>query len=83
MAIAIKDKQELNKETLSRVRFYTFIITEFARAYKMNRQQTYLYLKQYGGLDFLYENWWALHTDNPILAVHDINGICQLNGGTQ
>jgi len=49
----------------------------------MNRQQAYIYIKQYGGLEFLYECWWALHTDNPIWAVYDINKICQSNGGTQ
>jgi hypothetical protein len=49
----------------------------------MNRQQAYYYLKQYGGLEFLNECWWALHTDNPDCAVRDIEKICQMNGGTQ
>ncbi|MCL2511698.1 MAG: DUF3791 domain-containing protein [Bacteroidales bacterium] len=73
----------LDKATDDKVSFITFIIGEFARVYRMNRQQAYLYLKQYGGLDFIFECWWALHTDNPNQAVFDINHICQLNGGTR
>jgi len=28
-------------------------------------QKVYQYLKQYGEIDYLCENWWALRTDNP------------------
>jgi hypothetical protein len=47
----------------------------------MNRQEAYRYLKKYGGLDFLFEHWWALHTDNPFWAVRDMQEICYRNGG--
>jgi hypothetical protein len=47
----------------------------------MNIQDAYRYLKKYGGLDYLYENWWALHTDNPFWAVRDMHDICWQNGG--
>jgi hypothetical protein len=83
METVLEHKQVLNEETRDRVSFYTFIISKFADTYKMNRQQTYLYLKQYGGLDYLYECLWALHTDNPYWAVNDIDRVCLLNGGTQ
>jgi len=73
----------LDKETDDKVSFVTFIIGEFARTYRMNRQQAYLYLKQYGGLKYLFDCWWALHTDNPIVAVRDINQVCESNGGMQ
>jgi len=68
-------------ERRSKVRFITFIIPEFARSYKMDKQAAYHYLKKYGGLDFLFENWWALHTDNPFWAVRDMFEICRQNGG--
>jgi len=71
----------LNKEIRNEVSFMSFIITEFAASYKMNVQNAYRYLKQYGGLDFLHENWWALHTDNPFWAVRDMFEICRQNGG--
>ena len=73
----------LDKETSDKVSFIAFIIGEFARTYRMNRQQAYLYLKQYGGLKYLFDCWWALHTDNPFWAVHDINQVCESNGGMQ
>ena len=72
----IKDDEQKNK-----IRFISFIIPEFARSYKMNKQTAYKYLKKYGGLDFLFENWWALHTDNPFWAVRDMCEICCQNGG--
>ena len=68
-------------EHRSKIRFITFIIPEFARSYKMNKQEAYRYLKTYGGLDFLFENWWALHTDNPFWAVRDMFEICSQNSG--
>ena len=74
---------KLDKQTSDKVRFITFIIPEFAAAYKMNVQSAYFYLKKYGGWDFLNEHWWALHTDNDIWAVHDIHEICRQNGGAR
>jgi hypothetical protein len=73
--------KQLDKATRDKISFITFIIPEFARAYKMNVQDAYFYLKKYGGLDFLRRHWWALHTDNDIWAVHDIYEICRKNGG--
>ena len=77
----LQQKRELVRETQTKVRFITFIITMFARAYKMNKQEAYLYLERYGGLGFLFEHWWALHTDNPMWAVRDLYEVCYENGG--
>ena len=73
--------KQLDKETSDCVAFIAFIIPAFAAAYKMNVQDAYRYLKKYGGLDFLHEHWWALHTDNPFWAVRDIFEVCHRNGG--
>jgi hypothetical protein len=70
-----------SEEDDNKISFITFIIERFASSYKMNRPNAYLYLKKYGGLDFLFENWWALHTDNEIWAVRDLYEICYKNGG--
>ncbi len=77
----MKEKRVLDRETQNRVAFITFIVTQFARAYKMSGPKAYRYLKEYGGWDFLNEHWWALHTDNPIYAVHDLYVVCRDNGG--
>jgi len=84
--VKIKQQKEmeaktLDKETQDRISFITFIIPEFARSYKMSRPDAYKYLKKYGGFDFLYKHWWALHTDNPFWAVRDMYEICYKNGG--
>jgi hypothetical protein len=76
-----ENKRELDRETQNKILFMAFIISQFARAYKMNKPKAYLYLKQYGGLDFLNECWWALHTDNPMWAVRDMYLVCRNNGG--
>jgi hypothetical protein len=74
-------KHESNREIENKVVFMTYIITKFARAYKMNKPRAYLYLKKYGGLDFMHECWWALHTDNPFWAVRSMYEVCRNNGG--
>jgi hypothetical protein len=77
----LSEKRELDRETQNKVSFMSFIITKFARAYKMNSQQAYLYLKKYGGIDYLNDCWWALHIDNPYWAIRDIYKVCLSNGG--
>jgi hypothetical protein len=73
--------QAIDKETSDKVNFMTFIITKFARAYKMNSQQAYLYLKKYGGLAFLNEFWWTLHVEDPYWSIKALYRECYANGG--
>jgi hypothetical protein len=75
------ETKTLDKQTSDKVSFISFIVPAFAEAYKMNMQTAYLYLKQYGGMDYLNENWWALHIDNPFWAVRDMYKVCRSNGG--
>jgi hypothetical protein len=72
---------KLDKQTGDKVNFITFIIPEFASGYKMNVQDAYFYLKKYGGMDYLYKHWWALHTDNPYWAIRSMAQVCRNNGG--
>jgi hypothetical protein len=78
---ALQQKREINREMQNKILFMAFMITKFARAYKMSKPNAYLYLKKYGGLDFLSECWWALHIDNPYWAVRDMYKVCRSNGG--
>ena len=61
----LHQKYALDQETCDKVCFITFIIKMFVRVYQMNKQQAYFYLKQYGGLDYLFKHWWTLHTGDP------------------
>ena len=78
---ALRQKRELDNEIHCKVNFVTFIITMFARAYKMNKQQAYFYLKQYGGLDYLFKHWWTLHTEDPYWSLKALYSVCYKNGG--
>jgi hypothetical protein len=75
------EKRTLDQEASDRISFITFIIPYFARSYKMGRVEAYQYLKKYGGIDFLFEHWWALHTDNPFWAARSLYQVCRKNGG--
>jgi hypothetical protein len=43
----------------------------------MDRQEAYRYLKKYGGIDFLFEHWWTLHTEDPFWAVRSLYKVCR------
>jgi hypothetical protein len=73
--------KSLPRERRNKLCFIMFIITEFAKAYKMKRPNAVRYLRQYGGWDYIFEHWWALHTEDSFQAVRDILEICELNGG--
>ncbi|MDR1974275.1 MAG: DUF3791 domain-containing protein [Bacteroidales bacterium] len=74
-------KSKLESEVSDKVAYVTYIIPQFAAAYKMNFPQAYQYLKKYGGLDYIFKNWWALHTDSDYWALRSIYDICYQNGG--
>lgn len=74
-------KRTIDKQTRDKISFITHIVPAFAFAYKMNVQEAFLYLKKYGGWDYLTQHWWALHTDSTFYAVRDIFNVCRSNGG--
>jgi hypothetical protein len=65
----------------NKISYITFMLIEFAEAFKMNKQEAYLYLQRYGGLDFLFRHWWAMHTDDPYYGLRDLYQVCRKNGG--
>ncbi|MDR2465800.1 MAG: DUF3791 domain-containing protein [Prevotellaceae bacterium] len=75
------ESSALDKRTSDKVAFISFIIPEFAAAFKISMPEAYRYLVQYGGFDFLDRHWWALHTDNKYWALLDIYDVCRENGG--
>ena len=71
------DDEELD----DKISFISFIVPEFAAAYKMNVQKAFFYLQKYGGWDYINKHWWALHTDSLDYALQDIYEVCRENGG--
>ncbi len=72
---------KINKSTRDKISFITFIVPEFASAYKMGVQDAFFYLKKYGAWTFLNQHWKALHTANPFYTVDYLYKICYQNGG--
>ncbi len=75
------ENKKINKATSDKISFITFIVPEFAAAYKMDVQDAFFYLKKYGAWTFLNENWETLHTANPFYTVYYLYKICYQNGG--
>lgn len=73
--------EKIEKYRHDKIRYITFIVPEFARAFKMDRQEAYFYLKKYGGMDYLFRHWWVLHTDNKYWALRSLYNVCYKNGG--
>ena len=78
---ALQKKCELDKEMQNKMLYIAFMITIFARTYKMNRQKAYLYLEKYGGLDYLFKHWWTLHTEDTYWSLKALYSTCYKNGG--
>jgi hypothetical protein len=47
----------------------------------MSTPDGYRYLKEFDGLDFICEHWWALHIDNQDHVMDEIFDVCKRNGG--
>ena len=71
-------RKQLDKATRDKVSFITFIVPEFAAAYKMNIQDAYFYLKKYGGWDFLNKHWWALYKNKSDMWVRDTKAFAKI-----
>jgi len=77
----LQRKRKLDKDMQNKMLYIAFMITVFARTYKMNRQKAYLYLEKYGGLDYLFKHWWTLHTEDPYWSLKALYSTCYKNGG--
>ncbi|GHV56794.1 hypothetical protein FACS1894182_04090 [Bacteroidia bacterium] len=74
---------EISRQVQNKISFISFMILEFAEAFKMSKPVAYQYLKKYGGLDFLFNHWWAMHTDDRYYGLRDLYEVCRKNGGLQ
>jgi len=72
---------KIDKQLGDKISFVTYIVPEFAAAYKMKIQDAFFYLKKYGGWEFLNKHWKALHTANSFYVVDYLYRICYQNGG--
>ena len=79
--LSFKNNKDMDEDMHHKIRFITFMIAQFAKTYKMGKREAYLYLRQYGGFDYLKNNWWALHIQNPFWVEREMFAVCRKNGG--
>lgn len=77
-----KNKEKtIDENTRNRIRYMNFIIISFAKGAKMWIPEAYKYLRDFGGLDFLYRHYEYEHT-LPASETHfTLLKICRNNGG--
>ena len=68
-------------ETSNRIRYLNFIIMGFALGAKMLIPDAYKYLRDFGGIDFLFRHWEVEHTQHEMYTHMTLLKICRRNGG--
>lgn len=63
------------------INYIVICINEFAKQFKITSKESYFYLKDFKGIEFLKENYEAEHTLSLDDALDDLKKICKNNGG--
>jgi len=71
----------IDENTSNRIRYMNFIIIGFAKGAKIWIPEAYKYLRDFGGLDFLYRHYDVEHTQHEIHTYMTLLKICRRNGG--
>ena len=81
--ITEKDREFLDSGTdeMNRIRYVNFIIHEFARGFKRPVQESFIYLDDFGGMEFLFDNYEYEHTRHEIDTCLSLLKVCRNNGG--
>ena len=74
-------KQSVDENTSKRIRYMNFIIISFAKGAKMWIPEAYKYLRDFGGLDFLYRHYEYEHTLPASHTHFTLLKVCRNNGG--
>ena len=81
--ITDKDREHLDcgTEKMNHNRYMNFIIHTFARGFKRPVQEAFLYLDEFGGLQYLYDCYDYEHTRHEIDTCLTLLNVCRKNGG--
>jgi hypothetical protein len=82
-AISEEDRKILDSGTpeMKRIRYTNFIIHEFAAGFKRPVQEAFRYLDEFGGLDYLDNNYEYEHTQSEYNTCMRMLHVCRRNGG--
>lgn len=71
----------MSREESNRIAYYIACIGAFAERFSISNASSYIYLQQYGGMDFIYDCYSVEHTQSIEDTVEDMYRICKRNGG--
>lgn len=71
----------MRTETENKVTYYIYCINHFARRFKLSPKDSFNYLFQYGGLEYLDEYYDVEHLLSFSDAINDLIVVCKDNGG--
>ena len=71
----------MNKDLSNVIEYLVCCIGAFAERFSLTNGQSYSYLHQYKGLDFLVRHYDVEHTLSIDDAVDDVFNICKRHGG--
>lgn len=71
----------MSREIQNRINYTVMCISEFSQKYSLHPQKGYIYLKTFGGIDFLKDCYDAEHLLSIDDAISDLTLVCQRNGG--
>jgi len=77
----MEEEKLSEKELQNKLTWLSCIITEFGEAYKKNKREAYVYIRDHGALDHIYKHWRPLHCENLRNVIRDMFDICKKNGG--
>jgi hypothetical protein len=70
----------LNKAK-NEIDYIAFMVNEFALQHKLSMKESYNYLNNYGGVEFLDEFYDVEHCENPLITLQTLQKICNMEGG--
>ncbi len=71
----------MSKKEKDIINYIVICINEFAKKFKMTSKESYLYLRDFKGIEFLKESYEAEHTLGLDDAIDDLKQVCINNGG--
>ena len=71
----------MSQEIRNRINYTVMCIGAFSARHALRLQESYLYLKEFGGIAFLKDCYEAEHLLSIDDAVDDLTVLCKRNGG--
>ena len=63
------------------IEYIFFIVDEFASRFGLDEHQSYRYIKNHGGLEFIENNYGVMHTLTDNESVESVANYCKRMGG--